>query len=618
MVVQLLEDSLPKLSSSFPAHNTEGRCGGGGVDTFKINPSYPLSGNPIAYPPSARHLEAGSTYPYNPAAESSSTAWGFTHNFGSVPHTYGSLPHNFAHHPNHHHHNNSCSATNRPPTPSFTIDPFTSSLSSWDAATFDPSLLVTKKASTRVHQHYTMFNNDPPSYSTIPEKEPFIPPTTGAEREFDENGIGVGGPGRCGGRRYTRPQLLLLGSALFVICAAFASISIMAPFFPYQVEQRGLGSSTAGVIFSTYSLVLVVASPIFGKIIPLLNLREAYLVSTAVVGIAEISFGMVAFVHDPVMFIVVSICLRTLAALGTACFLTIIYAIIPIIFPGDINTMNGMLETAVGVGMCVGPALGVWLYSVGGFFLPFFCLGGFILLTVIVSCFIFPEDELHMMNGGGGGDRETASVWRIATRPGATISLVILASAALCFGALYPTLQPHMSKLGVSVEGVGLMFLMVSAVYTVSAPLIGLATDRYGWMWGVMLLGLVLTALALILIGNSPLLPRVSHQEMYVQDVVGLVLLALSSAMTIVPTYGAVLQSAANSGETVDIGTYSVVGGLWSSCYSCGEMLGPLYAGFLTEVANFAAITTVTAILPGVLAVVLGAYMCAGRLSKTP
>ncbi|XP_042227424.1 MFS-type transporter SLC18B1-like [Homarus americanus] len=412
--------------------------------------------------------------------------------------------------------------------------------------------------------------------------------------------------------RFSRRQLLVLSSMILVDFFAFASISIMAPFFPHQVHEMGLSDTLDGIIFSVYSFVMVISSPIIGKFLPLLRLQDVYLVGIMLTGLANISFGMVKYVKEPEAFVVVSISLRALAAVGAACFLTVIYSIVPILFTDNMNTVNGMLETAVGLGMCAGPAVGVWLYSEGGFSLPFYGLGVLILLTIPASYVAFPDDEVRVLPSRGIG-----GVLKVLGRPGAIVSLLILCASAVCVAVLYPTLQPHMSKLGVSVEGVGLVYLLLSAAYGVSAPLVGLATDRYGCPWGFMLAGLLLTAVSYLLIGNSPLLPHLSHDQLYNQDVIGIVLLGLASALCIVPTYGAILNASISTGEEVDISTFSVVGGLWSATYSLGEMLGPLYAGIMTPYVNFATSTTITVLLPIALAVVLGAYMCARRRSST-
>nr|XP_053627598.1 MFS-type transporter SLC18B1-like isoform X2 [Cherax quadricarinatus] len=400
---------------------------------------------------------------------------------------------------------------------------------------------------------------------------------------------------------FTKKQMTILSSMLLVVFFSYASLSIMAPFFPHQVQKMGMSSTLDGIIFSMYSLALVITSPIIGKFLPLMNLRTAYIGGIFLNGFSDICFGLVSYARTPEVFVLASIILRLMTAIGSSFFLTVIYAVVPLLFPNDMNAVNGMLETVSGLGMCIGPAAGAWLYLEGGFSLPFFCLGTFILLTVPASYFAFPSNEVER-----GAAR---SALRVLVQPGALVSLLILFTTAVCLAVLYPTLQPHMSKLGVSVEGVGLVYLLLSASYAVSSPLAGLATDRFVCPFGIMLVGLLLTAVAYILIGNSPLLPHLSHDELYNEDVAGIVLLGLSAAMCIVPTYGAILSIAVSAGDD-DINTYSMVGGVWSATYSLGEMLGPLYGGMMMAYVTFATATTLTALLPIAVAVVLGTYKC--------
>ncbi|KAK8389711.1 hypothetical protein O3P69_009007 [Scylla paramamosain] len=409
-------------------------------------------------------------------------------------------------------------------------------------------------------------------------------------------------------RRFTRKQLLTLCSMLAVVITSFASLSVMAPFLPRQMARMELSKTVCGMIFSIYPCMMVLASPVIGKLMPLFESRVVYLLGITLAGVANMLFGLVGFIDGVSVFLAVSIVLRVLAALGTSCFLTIIYALVPIVFPDDVNVVTGMLETVIGMGMCLGPALGMWLYSMGGFPMPFFGLGAIILLTMIINCFTFPDDELLIVSNHG-----TGGVLSVVSHPRVGLSLFILCVTGACLSTLFPTLQPHMHKLGVSTRGVCMIYLVLSAMYAVSAPLVGLAIDRYGGMDTFMLLGLLLTALSLILIGNSPLLPPPpSHQELYVQDIIGMVVFGVSSAMCIVPTFSSIIKAAASTGE-VDMGTYSIIGGIWSSAYSLGEVLGPLGAGLLAEHTTFASTTTVIALIPVALAVMFGTYLCASR-----
>ena len=51
----------------------------------------------------------------------------------------------------------------------------------------------------------------------------------------------------------------------------------------------------------------------------------------------------------------------------------------------------GFYEISTGLGMIVGPLLGGWLYSIGGFGLPFYVVGGMMLIGAVINLFLVPK-----------------------------------------------------------------------------------------------------------------------------------------------------------------------------------------------------------------------------------
>ena len=54
--------------------------------------------------------------------------------------------------------------------------------------------------------------------------------------------------------------------------------------------------------------------------------------------------------------------------------------------------LQSIVETSVGLGLSLGPAIGGFLYSIGGYGLPFFVLGG-IMLATIPMCVVIIRDS---------------------------------------------------------------------------------------------------------------------------------------------------------------------------------------------------------------------------------
>ena len=69
-------------------------------------------------------------------------------------------------------------------------------------------------------------------------------------------------------------------------------------------------------------------------------------------------------IDDSTLFVVLSMVLRIFLASGNAARLTSSFVITAIVFPTMLSTMLGMLETTVGIGLMIGPAVGGALYEV--------------------------------------------------------------------------------------------------------------------------------------------------------------------------------------------------------------------------------------------------------------
>ena len=56
--------------------------------------------------------------------------------------------------------------------------------------------------------------------------------------------------------------------ALFCTSLVFQNIgySVIAPFFPAKFEEKGVNEQSVGVVFSIYSAMWLVASPLTGKL----------------------------------------------------------------------------------------------------------------------------------------------------------------------------------------------------------------------------------------------------------------------------------------------------------------------------------------------------------------
>lgn len=191
--------------------------------------------------------------------------------------------------------------------------------------------------------------------------------------------------------KFTPQQRWILLCLCLVDFSAFASMSIIAPFFPYEVSQRGQGTYVAGLIFSVYSVTVVIASAIFGRLCPYIGPRLMLILGVFVSGTANIVFGLLDYLDDDTTFITLCFVVRIIEALGAASFNTASLIYIFDIFPDHIGYAFGMTETFTTLGNTFGPALGGVLYSWLGYGLPFYVLGTFAFLTLPLICLKVPK-----------------------------------------------------------------------------------------------------------------------------------------------------------------------------------------------------------------------------------
>ncbi|GBP22931.1 MFS-type transporter SLC18B1 [Eumeta japonica] len=165
-------------------------------------------------------------------------------------------------------------------------------------------------------------------------------------------------------RLLSRRQRLTLVSLALVDFMSFCSMSVMAPFFPREAQLKGLSDTTCGLVFSFYAVVMFLTSPMFGKFMPAVGPKFMFTAGIFVAGACNVIFGTLSLVQDSVTFTVLCFVVRGLEAVGASAYSTASYVFVVNAFPEAIGSVLGILETFVGLGMSVGPAIGGLLYSV--------------------------------------------------------------------------------------------------------------------------------------------------------------------------------------------------------------------------------------------------------------
>lgn len=380
--------------------------------------------------------------------------------------------------------------------------------------------------------------------------------------------------------KYSNRQIAtLVIIALADFCSAIC-ISLQAPFYPAEAESKGATATQYGLVFGIFELTVFIVSPLYGQYISKIGPKFMFNAGIFITGSTCILFGFLNRINDTEAFIYLSFLVRIVEALGNAGFLTASFSIIASEFPDNVGATFAALETCFGVGLIVGPTVGGALYEVGGYTLPFVCMGTVLLTAATVTFFTLPAAEASNSENLHGG----AHMIRLLKVPAISLSALAIVSASVSIGFIQATLEPHLRPLQLSPFQTGLMFVLNGATYAISAPIWGKLCDKGLSPKLVILFGSLTVVVAFLLIGPAPFLPLTETLGLCIT---ALIVHGVGFGGQLVATFSGAHKDAIASGMPDNLATYGLVSGMWTSSFALGAFIGPSCAGALLDAFGF-------------------------------
>ena len=167
--------------------------------------------------------------------------------------------------------------------------------------------------------------------ATPRSKHPFIRQPLAPQRRLSVSNLKLN-------NNYSTEQKLTLVCLSIVSFTSMLAMALIAPFFPLEASKKGMRETVYGFVFSVYALVIMIMSPIAGKLIPIIGPKFMLISGIFVAGVANILFGLLDNINDLNTFTAYCFLVRTFEALGAAAFSTASYTIIMQVFPDNIGT----------------------------------------------------------------------------------------------------------------------------------------------------------------------------------------------------------------------------------------------------------------------------------------
>ncbi|CAB3360916.1 Hypothetical predicted protein [Cloeon dipterum] len=409
--------------------------------------------------------------------------------------------------------------------------------------------------------------------------------------------------------KFTRAQKLTLGVFGFANFCNAICVSLQAPFYPKEAENKGATATEYGAVFAVFELIVFIVSPFLGKYMSVLGARRIYKVGIMTVATSSIIFGLLNKVEGRYQFISTCLVVRMIEAMGNAAFLTSSFAIIAQEFPGRVATTFASLEMCFGIGMIAGPTVGGALYDVGGYTTPFVVMGCILYIAGFVAFYVLPQASKVETKGV-----KSISLIEVLKVPAIAADVFSITVTAFGLGFTQATLEPHLRQFNLSAIMLGVFFVINGALYAVTSPFFGWLCDNYFQPKIITVIGCLLNVAGFMLLGPAPFLPF--ETRLWV-CAVAQVLHGMGMAAQLVSTFSDALQEAFKHGCPDSEETHGLICGLWASTFAFGSFVGPLVGGILLDHVGFRSGSVVVMCLNILVAIVLIIYTVINRRQRS-
>mgnify|MGYP003684968187 CR=1 FL=1 len=292
-----------------------------------------------------------------------------------------------------------------------------------------------------------------------------------ASHDDDEKALGSRKMPRT--NRYAKCLVLVCINLSNLVCHSV--YSVLASFFPQEARAKGLSDEPIGLVFAVFAAVIFISAPFVSTALNSHGKRAVYVSGQAIVAVGTMFFACADNITNLPAYFSWCFVLRCVQGFGSALEETAAYALIAEIDPEAVSFNLGVTEISTGLGYMIGPTVGGFLFSVGGFALPFVAIGVALLPAILLILWIVPDDRLTGRQQAAAREELAAStpMRHLLARPQifAIALTAILGNSDYAF--LEPTLAGHVESIATSSTAVGMLFSVTSLTYTLAAPLMG-------------------------------------------------------------------------------------------------------------------------------------------------
>ncbi|KAL1419279.1 hypothetical protein MTO96_005368 [Rhipicephalus appendiculatus] len=356
---------------------------------------------------------------------------------------------------------------------------------------------------------------------------------------------------------------------------AAAVISLVAPFFPPLADSRGIPAWKYGFFFSTMKLMMLPGA------ISGVSARAGYLGGQATTALFSVICGFLYWIKSGNVLLAASL---FMAAFGGCCntvYSVCLYTLLTSRFQDDGGMLIGLMECLWGAGTLMGSAIGGSLIDFWAFPLPFFVMGGVLLLSLPFMALINPRSSKHERPKNDSVPQEQCVEKNFNE----------------------PTLEPFLRQFKMSSTEVGTVFTVQFVGYSIGALLGGLFA-KFKMEPFLNFFGMLVSTIGYIILGPIPIIPILPNVFfVYISQI----FIGVGMAVTYVSPYmHALRHTVENAGYPDSEKTHGVVTSATYQFMVFGAVVTSPLAGFVTQKLGFPFSSMIFAGVLGLWTIVTG------------
>eukprot|EP00344_Euplotes_crassus_P004222 CAMPEP_0196996980 /NCGR_PEP_ID=MMETSP1380-20130617/2738_1 /TAXON_ID=5936 /ORGANISM="Euplotes crassus, Strain CT5" /LENGTH=358 /DNA_ID=CAMNT_0042413105 /DNA_START=379 /DNA_END=1455 /DNA_ORIENTATION=+ len=266
-------------------------------------------------------------------------------------------------------------------------------------------------------------------------------------------------------------------------------------------------------------------------------------------------------------------------------------------FPDEQEKYIALIETAVGVGLILGPVIGSSIYAFFGFSPTFFVIGIiFLFLTPLLYCLIpnsidrgnanVETDAEKMIHEYQDHQSERDKNARVSffkllgTRRFLIASMGgMMANFMYCY--MEPVLAFRISEFEISSFQIGMFFSIQPISYIILSFTISWFSKNYANR-GLIMVGALVSSFSMLLVGPSHYLPN----ELYLMGL-GQLCIGGFGLFLMVPVIPEMINSGSKyyPGKIIEVTDISA--GVFNSGLGIGQVVGPIFGSYVTQATDF-------------------------------